>query len=226
MIAAETLIAGRYRVKSLLGGGATKQVYRAEDLHLGGRACALAEMTDPFLDSAERDEGVRGFRREAEVLAELNHEQIPRVYDFFTDRNHHYLAMEYVPGKTLERVLTENGGRLDEKRVIDLAVQIAATLEYLHGLNPPIVYRDLNPSTVTVTQDDRIKLIDFGIARPFLPHGTMTVRGTAGYAAPEQYEGRANPMSDVYALGALIHQMLSGRNPVLEPPFSFPPIAE
>src|SRR5216684_3669051 len=131
MIATDTLIANRYQVKSMLGGGAMKQVYLAEDLHLGGRYCALAEMTDTFSDTAERDRAISAFRREAELLAELRHERIPRVYDSFTDGNRHYLAMEYVPGKTLEHLLAENGGRLSEKRVVGIALQIAETFQYL-----------------------------------------------------------------------------------------------
>ena len=224
MIAPGTLIANRYRVKSTLGGGAMKQVYLAEDLHLGGRYCALAEMTDTFADNAERDRAIAAFRREAELLGELRHERIPRVYDSFTDGNHHYLAMEYVPGKTLEHLLAENGGSLPEKRALGIALQIGETFQYLHGLNPPVIYRDLKPSNVIVGPDDKIKLVDFGIARHFAQHGPMTMIGTPGYAAPEQYQGKAGPMSDVFALGALMHQMLSGRDPAINPPFSFPPI--
>jgi serine/threonine protein kinase len=224
MIAQGTLIANRYRVKSMLGGGAMKQVYLAEDLHVGGRYCALAEMTDSFSDSAERDRAIKAFSREAELLAELRNERIPRFYDTFTDGNRHYLAMEYVPGKTLEQILAENGGKLGEKRAVGIALQIADTLQYLHGLNPPIIYRDLKPSNVIVGPYDKIKLIDFGIARYFAPLGPMTMIGTPGYAAPEQYEGKAGPMSDVFGLGALIHHMLSGRDPANHPPFSFPPL--
>ena len=103
-------------------------------------------------------------------------------------------------------------------------MQVLATLEYLHELEPPVIYRDLKPSNVMLTPGGQAKLIDFGIARHFAPLTNATMIGTQGYAPPEQYRGRVEIRSDLYALGATMHQALSGRDPANEPPFSFPPL--
>jgi serine/threonine protein kinase len=199
-----------------------KMVYLAEDLRLASRSCALAEMVDSFTDPAMQQQAVAAFQREADMLARLSNEHIPRVFDRFSDQNRHYLVMEFVDGITLEDELKKVGGKLDESRVIDSAIQILDTLEYLHNLEPPVIYRDLKPSNVMLTRNGQVKLIDFGIARFFLPQSNATMIGTQGYAPPEQYRGRAEARSDLYALGATMHHALSGRDPATEPPFSFP----
>jgi serine/threonine protein kinase len=222
MIAANSIIGGRYRVTKPLGGGGMKLVYLAEDLRLASRPCALAEMVDSFTDPTMQQQAAAAFQREADMLAQLSNEHIPRVFDRFSEQNHHYLVMEYVDGITLEDELKNNGGKLDAARVIDIALQILDTLQYLHNLEPPVVYRDLKPSNVMLGRNGQVKLIDFGIARFFLPQSNATMIGTQGYAPPEQYRGRAEARSDLYALGATMHHALSGRDPAAEPPFSFP----
>ncbi len=224
MIASNTVIGGRYRVTRPLGGGGMKQVYLAEDLRLAARPCALAEMIDNITNPDMQRQAVAAFQREADMLAELSNEHIPRVFDRFSEQNRHYLVMEYVEGTTLEDGLKQAGGKLDPAQVIDIALQVCDTLEYLHGLNPPVIYRDLKPSNVIVTPSGKIKLIDFGIARHFQPLTNATMIGTQGYAPPEQYRGKVESRSDLYALAATMHHALSGRDPALEPPFSFPPL--
>jgi serine/threonine protein kinase len=169
-----------------------------------------------------QQQAVAAFQREADMLAQLSNEHIPRVFDRFSEQNRHYLVMEYVDGVTLEDELKKSGGKLPESRVIDIALQILDTLQYLHNLSPSVVYRDLKPSNVMLTRNGQVKLIDFGIARFFLPQSNATMIGTQGYAPPEQYRGRAESRSDLYALGATMHHAISGRDPALEPPFSFP----
>ena len=224
MIAANSIIGGRYRVTKPLGGGGMKLVYLAEDLRLASRPCALAEMVDSFTDPNMQQQAVAAFQREADMLAQLSNEHIPRVFDRFSEQNRHYLVMEYIDGFTLEDELKNSGGKLPEERVIDIAMQVLDTLQYLHNLQPPVVYRDLKPSNVMLGRNGQVKLIDFGIARFFLPQSNATMIGTQGYAPPEQYRGRAEARSDLYALGATMHHALSGRDPAAEPPFSFPKI--
>ncbi|MGH7932128.1 MAG: serine/threonine protein kinase [Candidatus Binataceae bacterium] len=224
MIPSNTIIGGRYRVVKSIGGGGMKMVYLAEDLRLAARRCALAEMVDSFTSPDMQQQAVSAFQREADMLAQLNNEHIPRIFDRFSDANHHYLVMEYIDGVTLEDELRPNGGKLAPKRIIDIAIQILDTLEYLHNLQPPVIYRDLKPSNVMLTGAGEAKLIDFGIARHFQPLSNATMIGTQGYAPPEQYRGRVETRSDLYALGATMHQALSGRDPANEPPFSFPPL--
>jgi len=222
MIAPSTIIGGRYRVVRSLGGGGMKLVYLAEDLRLAARPCALAEMVDSFTSPDMQQQAVAAFQREADMLAQLANEHIPRIFDRFSEANHHYLVMEYIDGTTLEDELRSNSGKLPPERLIGVALQILTTLEYLHNLDPPVVYRDLKPSNVMVTRGGMAKLIDFGIARHFAPLTNATMIGTQGYAPPEQYRGRVETRSDLYALGATMHHALSGRDPAAEPPFSFP----
>ncbi len=222
MIAPNTIIGNRYRISRLLGGGGMKMVYLAEDLRLSGRPCALAEMVDAISNPDLQHQAVVSFQREADMLAQLNNEHIPRIYDRFSEQNRHYLVMEYVAGRTLEEELKAAGGKLPEGRVIEIALQVLDTLDYLHHREPPVIYRDLKPSNIMVAPDGQVKLVDFGIARHFQPLSSATMVGTQGYAPPEQYRGKVETRSDIYALGATMHHALSGRDPTTEAPFSFP----
>ena len=196
MIAPNTIVGGRYRVMKPLGGGGMKLVYLAEDVRLAARPCALAEMVDTFTSPETQKQAVAAFQREADMLAQLSNEHIPRVFDRFSDQNHHYLVMEYIDGITLEQKLQNAGGKLPESEVIDVAMQVLDTLEYLHNLEPPVIYRDLKPSNVMLTPSEQVKLIDFGIARLFQPLSNATMIGTQGYAPPEQYRGKVEFRSD------------------------------
>jgi membrane protein implicated in regulation of membrane protease activity/RNA polymerase subunit RPABC4/transcription elongation factor Spt4 len=222
MIAPDTVIANRYRVIQPLGEGGMKAVYLAEDLRFKLRRCALAVMVDSFTSDDARRRAVGNFEREADVLAQLDHASIPKVSDRFSEQNRHYFVMDYVGGQTLEEKLSAVGGRLEQSEAINIALQICEALDYLHTRIPPVIYRDLKPSNIMVTAEGMIKLIDFGIARHFTRQGTTV--GTVGYAAPEQYQGECDQRSDVYALGATLHQMLSGRDPARFP-FDFPPLS-
>src|SRR5690348_7211828 len=199
-----------------------KLVYLAEDLRLASRRCALAEMDDSITSPDMQRQAEAAFQREADMLAQLSNEHIPRIYDYFSERNHHYLVMEYIDGTTLDEELKRAGGKMAEARVIEIATQVLETLVYLHGLSPPVIYRDLKPSNVMLAGNGQAKLIDFGIARHFQPLSNATMIGTQGYAPPEQYRGKVELRSDLYALGATIHHCLSGRDPSVEAPFSFP----
>lgn len=223
MLAAGEIKAGRFRIIRLLGEGAMKRVYLAVDQHLSDRPCALAEIPEHITRDTQREMATAAFEREAQMLASLEHPSIPRIYDFFTEGSIHYLVMEYVEGKTLETVLAEQQ-RLPWLEAAKLGIQILNTLAYLHARKPPVLYRDLKPSNVMVGPDQRVRMVDFGIARHFNPAMTATMVGTQGYAPPEQYKGRNEPRSDLYSFGALMHHAVTGRDPALEPPFSFPPV--
>jgi serine/threonine protein kinase len=226
MIALQTIVGGRYRVVKLIGGGGMKLVYLAEDLRLAARKCALAEMVDTFTSAEAQKQAINAFQREADMLAQLSNEHIPRVFDRFSEANHHFLVMEYVDGATLEEQIRQGGGKLPPERVVDVALQVLDTLDYLHHLQPPVIYRDLKPSNIMVTGEGQAKLIDFGIARHFQPLSNATMIGTQGYAPPEQYRGKVETRSDIYALGATMHHAISGRDPAAEAPFSFPPLGK
>ena len=222
-----TVLQNRYRVERLLGGGGMGVVYLARDQRLANRYCAIKEMVDHFIDPQQRLEANEYFAREADTLAQLKHQAIPAITDRFDDHNRHYLVMEYVEGRNLEEELAaRNNQPLPEGLVIDIARQLCDVLAYLHGMTPPIVYRDMKPSNVMLTPKGRVVLIDFGIARLFKPQKKGTTIGTLGFAPPEQYKGEVDPRSDIYSLAATLHYLLTARDPEKFPPFSFPRVKE
>jgi serine/threonine protein kinase len=223
---AGTVLQQRYRVERLLGGGGMGMVYLAHDQRLSNRPCAIKEMVDHFIDPQQRIEANEYFAREADTLAQLKHIAIPAISDRFDHDNRHYLVMEYVEGRNLEEELAARGGPLPEGLVIDVARQLCDVLAYLHGLQPPIIYRDLKPSNVMLTSLGRVVLVDFGIARLFKAQRKGTMIGTLGFAPPEQYQGIADPRSDIYSLAATLHYIATARDPEKFPPFSFPPVRD
>jgi serine/threonine protein kinase len=220
------VLQGRYKITRLLGGGGMGMVYLATDQRLANRPCAIKEMVDHFIDQAQRIEANEYFAREADTLAQLKHQAIPAITDRFELANRHYLVMEYVEGRNLEEELAVRGEPLPEGLVIDIARQLCDVLTYLHGLVPPIIYRDMKPSNVMLNSNGRVVLVDFGIARLFKAARKGTMIGTLGFAPPEQYQGLVDPRSDIYSLGATLHYVLTGRDPEKFPPFSFPPVRE
>jgi eukaryotic-like serine/threonine-protein kinase len=185
---------------------------------------AVKEMLDRFTDPKERAEAIDRFEAEAAMLRRLSHPRIPKVYVDFKDEGRQYLAMEFVRGQDMEDVIKHQGS-VPEPQALEWADQICDVLDFLHNHKPePIIFRDMKPSNIMVQPDGTIKLIDFGIAKVFQKAERGTQIGTPGYAPPEQYQGIATLESDIYALGATLHHMLTGRDPRDEPPFSFPPV--
>ncbi len=223
---AGTVLQGRYAIERLLGGGGMGMVYLARDQRLANRPCAIKEMVDHFIDQTQRIEANEYFAREADTLAQLKHQAIPAITDRFDDQNRHYLVMEYVEGRNLEEEMAAHGEPLAEGLVIDVARQLCDVLAYLHGHEPPVIYRDMKPSNVMLTPKGRVVLIDFGIARLFKGARKGTMIGTLGFAPPEQYQGNVDQRSDIYSLGATLHFVLTGRDPEKFPPFAFPKIRE
>lgn len=219
-----TLLAGRYRVERFLAGGGMGLVYIANDQRLADRRCAVKEIFDRFTNPEERARAIEYFHREADTLAQLNHPAIPAIFDRFGEGHCHYLVMDFIEGTNLENELANQGGSLPESRIIEVGRELSDVLSYLHSFEPPVIYRDMKPGNVIITPSGRIVLIDFGIARIFTPQGKATLIGTPGFAPPEQYAGSVDQRSDIYALAAMMHYMLTGRDPEKNPPFSFPPV--
>lgn len=224
LLAAGVQLESRYKVLGVIGIGGMGAVYKAQDLRFPGvlRLCAIKEMINTATDPQVRQMIVRNFEREASILATLAHPAIPQVYDYFTEGPRCYLVEEFVSGKDLEARLAEAEGFFSEHQVADWAMQLCEVLSYLHNHKPrPIIFRDLKPSNIMLDDHDRIRLVDFGIAKLFQSGEKGTMIGTEGYSPPEQYRGIAEPRGDIYALGATVHHLLSKQDPRLEPPFSF-----
>ncbi|MEZ4517066.1 MAG: serine/threonine-protein kinase [Chloroflexota bacterium] len=208
-----------------LGSGGFSSVYRARDLRFPSvtRLCAVKEMVIGTADPELRQMTIKSFEREASMLAMLNNPAIPDIFDYFTEGNRSYLVLEFVPGMNLQQWLEDTDEPLDEQQALEWALQICEALAFLHSQKPqPIIFRDMKPSNIMLDDYNRIRLIDFGIAKLFEANedrGTMI--GTAGYTPPEQYRGEATPAVDIYALGATFHHLLTRRDPRQETPFTF-----
>jgi len=211
----------RYYITRIVKQGGQGALY--ETIGDDNKYYAVKEMLDNFTDPKERAEALDRFDEEAQLLQRLSHPRIPKIYASFKDEGRQYLAMDFVRGADMEDII-QHRGALPEKEVLAWADQLCDVLNYLHNHRPqPIIFRDMKPSNIMVEPDGGVKLVDFGIAKVFQHAQRGTQIGTPGYAPPEQYQGLATPASDIYALAATLHHMLTGRDPRDEPPFSFPP---
>jgi len=216
----------RFRILKRIGEGGFGAVYQGEDTEAGNRLVAIKEMSHDGLSPQDLQEATDAFHREAQFLMELTHSSLPHIYGHFSEGGNWYLVMDFIKGETLEEHLARQGGHLPLKDVLDLGIKLCDVLEYLHARQPPVVFRDLKPGNVILTPDHRVYLIDFGIARHFTPgkpHDTIAF-GSPGYAAPEQYgKAQTTPRSDIYSLGALLHQLLTSDDPA-NSQFHFAPL--
>lgn len=212
-------IAGQYRIQRVLGRGSFSTVYLADDIHFpGGRRVAIKEFNPDAFRAEDREWARDTIAQEARLRGNLpSHSGLANVLGYFEAGNRSYLVLEYVEGQTLEQVWRQQPGhRFDEAQVMSWAAQLCDVLAFLHGQSPPIIYRDLKPANIMVQPDGSLKLIDFGIARLHQPQQSSdTINlGTPGYAAPEQYQNeQSDERSDIYALGVILHQLLTGIHP-------------
>jgi serine/threonine protein kinase len=227
ILPAGTVLKGQYVIVKVLGEGNFGVVYQARDQKKGAarKRVAIKQMPMQMIVDCER---------QADMRAALVHPAIPRIYDYFAIEDYAYLIMELIVGRDLEAALKEQDGFLPERIVIGWAIQLCDALDYLHN-HPtyPMIFRDIKPDNVMVDRNDRIHLVDFGLARVYPPkflEGPQAqfeylwkglAIGTEGYSPPEQYQGYVKPQSDIYALGATLHHLLTKRDPRQELPFTF-----
>ncbi|MBA2679008.1 MAG: protein kinase [Ktedonobacteraceae bacterium] len=224
---AQTLLKKRYRILNTVGRGGMGAVYVAEDIQLGNRLVAVKEMSQNSLYPNQIPDAIESFKREAHLLAGLQHPNLPSIHDYFDESNRWYLVMDFIQGDTLQAYLDHaQDKRLPVEECVKIGIELCNVLDYLHAHKPPIIFRDLKPLNIMRTPGGQIYLIDFGIARHFKQGQAKdtVASGSAGYAPPEQH-GRAQTTerSDIYSLGATLHQMLSGHDPT-STPFLFPPL--
>lgn len=218
---------GRYLVKKILGQGGMGAALLATDIRLDNKPVVIKEMLSDNTDPTQQMEDVRNFKREVSTLAHIDHPLVPNVTDHFQEGTHYFMVQEYVEGENLEERLDRTQQPLPEREALICASEILDVLDYLAQQVPPIVHRDIKPANIIIgTRDRRAHLVDFGIARAEEIRNAQRKQtaalGTPGYAPPEQYQGNADPRSDLYALAATLHHLLTNRDPRLYPPFSYP----
>lgn len=225
MLSPGDVLASRFEVIEQLGFGGMGAVYRVSDRRLG-KDRALKVMLPSLL---EREKARGRFLEEIRITQELSHPGIVRVHDLGhdDDRNLEFFTMEYVPGKTLHRILAENGGQLPVRRAVTVVTQICEALRYAHQHT---LHRDLKPQNVMIQPDGTVKLLDFGLAKIMSP-GRMTkssmALGTAYYQSPEQsvHLQELDERADIYSVGVILYQLLTGQIPVgmIQPPSKLRP---
>lgn len=213
------ILRGKYRVDRLVATGGMSRIYLGNPLQ-GAGMVAIKELC-LSADPAEHAEDVAQFRTEYELLAQLSHPSLPLALEYFEEDGVQYLVEEFVPGDTLEARIAQSG-RLGVSESVTLALQLLDVLDYLHQRR--IIYRDLKPSNILIRRDGALRLIDFGAARRWragAQRDTVPL-GTPGFASPEHY-GRAqtDERSDIYSTGAVLHYMVTGRDPADGQPWKF-----
>lgn len=222
MLQAEHILQGRYQLKQKLGENAGRQIWLAIDLATEssrGITCVPALVIVKLLafGGEVQWDDLKLFEREAQVLKQLNHPQIPKYRDYFCiDEPALWfgLVYEYIPGSSLKELLNQ-GKKFTEQQVRKIAVDVLNILVYLHELSPSVLHRDIKPSNLIWGEDEQVYLVDFGAVQQRVAKegATFTVVGTYGYAPMEQFGGRAVPASDLYALGATLIHLLTGTVP-------------
>ncbi len=209
---------GRYRIVSQLGAGGQGTAYLAECINTTNDAQALRVVLKEFVLPAEASLQVskRAFdriEREAGLLSRLSHPQIVRLLDLFVDDHRAYLVLEHVPGRSLRQIVRENGP-LREADVVTMALQMTVVLDHLHKQEPSVIHRDFTPENIILMPDGHIKLIDFDVAQQLESSATRTIVGKHSFISPEQFRGHPSTQSDIYALGASLHFLLTGEEPM------------
>ncbi len=215
MLQAEQLLQGRYQLKQKLAQNGSRQTWLAADLATPEQTLVIVKFL-AFVGDVQWDD-LKLFEREAQVLKQLNHSQIPKYWDYFCINEQFLyfgLVQEYIPGLSFKELLNQ-GKKFTEQQVRQIAVDVLNILIYLHELNPPVLHRDIKPSNLIWSENEQIYLVDFGAVQDKAAKegATFTVVGTYGYTPMEQFGGRAVPASDLYALGATLIHLLTGIMP-------------
>jgi serine/threonine protein kinase len=219
-----SLLQGRYRLIAHIGAGGFSSVDQAEDT-VTGHKVAIKCISLQGLTTQEIIDATDTFNREVALLSDLAHPRLPHIHDRFSDAEHWYVVMDWIDGETMDEYYKRRSGTtaqpgLPLEEVLDIGLQLCEILDYLHTHQPPIIFRDLKPGNIMRTHTGDLYLIDFGIARRFIPGKSKDTvpLGSPGYAAPEQYgSAQTTPQSDLYSLGALLLFLLTGDDPSEDP---------
>lgn len=203
------LIGDKYQLQEIIGHGGTSKVYFSTN-SLGEKFVVKSVLKSAIAHNVldVLSDGIK-------LLKKLEHRYIRKVIEQIEDETYIFIIFEYVEGINLEELASKTGGILPVEKVIHYVMEIAEALQYIHSLNPPIINRDIKPGNILIDVNDNIKLVDFGIAIEYNPDiEDISALGTSGYAPPEQYIGRTTPKSDIFALGMVMRQLLTGVNPI------------
>ncbi len=226
LLTPDAILRERYQILELIGQGGMGAVYKAEDLRLGGRMCAIKEVLPLGMAYEDEIDAYREqFFQEASILARLDHPNLPKVSDYFSDEGREYLVMDFVEGLDLREIINEarrKGEFLSEDQVLNWIGQLCDALSYLHSRTPPVLHRDIKPSNIKLTPSGHIKLVDFGLVKLLTTDDSRTVtvvqgRGTVQYTPLEQYggdTGHTDARSDLYSLGATCYHLVTLRPPI------------
>ncbi|HPZ10116.1 MAG TPA: serine/threonine-protein kinase, partial [Candidatus Eremiobacteraeota bacterium] len=208
----------RFKIIRHIGGGKTNNLYITKDL-FKKNYWVIKELINTFISPKERKEAIQQFEFEANLLLKLDHPQLPKVEDYFEENEKHYFVMEYIEGDDLKAIVEESDTLIEEHKVIEWGMNLCQVLHYLHTQKPhPIIFRDLTPDNVMLTDNDEIKLIDFGISKIFDPRSkTIAIAKSINphFSPLEQYSTRSTDVrSDIYALGATLYFIATKTLPV------------
>lgn len=209
---------GRYEILSMLGAGGQATAYLAKERTKDGenvveREIVLKEFILPSHAGAELSaRSLEHIKREHELIKRIHNSQVVEYYGLFVEDHRAYLILEHVDGPSL-RQLVEKNGPVSKEQALDLASQMAEILCHLHSQSPPVVHRDFTPENLLLGKDGRLKLIDFNVAQELETSATRTIVGKHSYIPPEQFRGKPVPQSDIYAMGAGLHFLLTGEEP-------------
>jgi hypothetical protein len=224
-LAPGAILGGRFRVDAVTHRSGMSTIYRATDLREQLGTVAVKQVSVAGLSDEEQQESRSWLAREAGLLSSLKNPHLPELLAAFSEGDEHFVVMPFLEGRTVKELVVSEGP-LREDYVVRWACILADVLAYLHSQDPPIIHRDLKPDNILILPDMKLMLLDLGVARPMQRGVAGTAIGTPGYAPPEQYHGLADERSDLYALGATVHYMLTGYDAEHEPPFRQPPVRE
>lgn len=201
---------GKYEIVGQLGVGGQGTAY---DARSEGGSIVVKEFVLPlYVDTNSRKEALRRFLDEADLLKRLDHNRVVKLAECFVEDHRGYLVMERIHGQSLRQSVLKNGA-MTESNVLELLDQMIDVLSYLHSQQPPVVHRDFAPDNLILGDDGVLKLVDFNVAQQTDNTMTGTIVGKQSYVPPEQLRGMATPASDIYALGATLHFLLTGADP-------------
>lgn len=215
----EKILKGRYLVKEKIGEGGQCFVFLCRDQKTS-KELVVKQLKEKTQSLERKEENFYLFTNEYQLLKDLQHPNLPKVLDIFMEDDNYYITEEFIKGRILSSIIKQKAP-LPEKQVLLWGIQLAEVIYYLHQNN--IIYRDLKPKNIVVTEDEKLCLVDFSSSRIYKAQQTMdtVLIGTSGYCPPEQYGfTQTDGRSDVYSLGVILHQMLTNINPA-KSPFEF-----